>query len=200
MPFLSDNPTARLKMLEWLLHGTGLVILVAAGVAGYCLVHLPLAEKQRVCVAQIAVLDGLLEHSGEIRATHSRFKDSLAKIRDRADALRERIPDRPRETEFLEQMNEAANEEGLNIRDYRRGAVMVKDTHSHLDVHVSCAGSYQQICGFLDSLAGLPRISTVEQATIISDSDAEGYPVELTLRLYYGKQERSKDKRRARND
>ena len=142
MPFLTDNPTTRLKMLGWLLHGAGLVPLLAAGFAVYCLVHLPLVRKEKACVARIAVVDGLLDNSEEIRAAHSRFKNSLAKIRHRADAFRQRIPDRPCKTEFLEQMNEAANEEGFEIRDYRRGAVMVKDTHSQLDVHVQCAGSY----------------------------------------------------------
>ena len=199
MPFLTDNPTTRLKMLGWLLHGAGLVPLLAAGFAVYCLVHLPLVRKEKACVARIAVVDGLLDNSEEIRAAHSRFKNSLAKIRHRADAFRQRIPDRPCETEFLEQMNEAANEEGFEIRDYRRGAVMVKDTHSQLDVHVACTGSYPKICGFLDRLARLPRISTVEKATITSDSAAEAYPVDLTLRLYFGAQERPEDKRKARN-
>lgn len=199
MPFLSDNPTTRLKMLEWILHGAGLVALLAAGFAVYCLAYLPLAEKQRACVAQIAVVNGLLENSAEIRAAHSRFKDSLAEIRQRADALRERIPDKPCETEFLEQMNEAANQEGLDIRDYRRGEVTVEDTHSHLDVYVSCAGSYRQVCGFLDRLAGLPRLSTVEKATITSDSAAKAYPVELTLRLFYGAQKLPVDRRKAPN-
>ena len=200
MPFLSDNPSTRLQTLERLLHAVGLATLLAAGVAAYSLVYLPLAQKQSACVAQIAVVDGLLENSGEIRTAHANFKDSLAKIRDRAEALRERIPDRPCETEFLEQMNEAANQEGLEIRDYVRGEVTVKDTHSHLDVRVSCAGSYTQICRFLDRLARLPRISTIEKATITPDVAQERYPADLTLRLYYGAQDRPEVTREAPND
>lgn len=197
MQFRSDNLTARLKTLGWLLHGAGLVTLLSAGLAVYCRVHLPLAQTWRDCVAQIAVVDGLLENSAEIQVAHSRFKDSLEMIQHRADALRERIPDRPSETEFLEQLNEAANREGLEIRDYRRGEEMVKDTYSQLDVHLTCAGSYRQICGFFHRLAGLPRISTVEKATITSDSTMETYLVNLTLRLYYGAQSRPEDERRA---
>lgn len=199
MPFFADNPTARLKMLGWLLHGAGLVTLLAAGYAVYCLAHLPLAKKSEACADRIAVVDGLLDNSEEIRAAHSRFKDSLAEIRRRADALRQRIPDRPCETEFLEQMNEAANKEGLEIRDYRRGAVTVKDTHSQLEVHVQCVGSYPKTCRFLDRLARLPRISTVEKVTINSDSSVEAYPVDLTLRLYFGVKKKPDDKRKARN-
>jgi len=199
MPFFADSPTTRLKMLGWLLHGAGLAILLAAAFAQYYLVYLPLARKEEACAARIVVVDRLLDDSEEIRVSHSRFKNSLSKVRHRADALRERIPDRPCETEFLEQMNEAANEVGLDVRDYRRGEVVVEDTHSHLDVHVSCAGSYQQICGFFDRLAGLPRMSTVEKATITSESAVGGYPVDLTLRLYYGDQGQPEDKRKARN-
>ena len=64
MPFLSHNPTTRLKMLGWLLHGAGLVTLLAAGFAVYRLVNLPLSEGQRACVAQIAVADKLMEEPG----------------------------------------------------------------------------------------------------------------------------------------
>ncbi len=199
MPHFADNLTARLKMLGWLLHGAGLITLLAAGYAVFCLAHLPLAKKSKACADRISVVDGLLDNSEEIRTAHSRFKDSLAKMRRRTDTLRQRIPDRPCETEFLEQMNEAANKEGLEIRDYRRGAVTVVDTHSQLEVHVQCVGSYPETCRFLDRLAKLPRLSTVEKVTISSDSAVEAYPVDLTLRLYFGVKKKPDNKRKARN-
>jgi Tfp pilus assembly protein PilO len=96
-------------------------------------------------------------------------------------------------------MNEAAQEVGLEIRNYRRGVVLVNDSHSQLEVFVSCAGSYPQICRFFHRLARLPRISTVEKTTITSDSTAEAYPVDLTLRLYYGARQRPEAKRGVRN-
>ena len=199
MQSITDNPSSQLKMLGWLLHGAGLIAILGAGFAAYCLVYLPLVRKENAYVARIAVVDGLLDDGEEIQAEYSRSKDALEEIRNRAYTLRQRIPVRPCETEFLEQMNEAANTEGLEIRDYRRGEVVVKDTHSQLEIHVLCAGSYPEICGFLDRLARMPRISTVEKVTITSDSAAGDYPVDLTLRLYYGAQEPPEDERKARN-
>jgi Tfp pilus assembly protein PilO len=145
----------------------------------------------------MSVIDELLVESGKVRATHASFKDSLVKTRDRTEALRQRIPDRPCETEFLEQMNQAADEEGLEIRDYRRGTVTVEDTHSFLEVRVLGAGSYPEICGFLDRLARLPRISTAEKITITSDATTEVYPVDLTLRLYFGAQKKPAEEGKA---
>jgi Tfp pilus assembly protein PilO len=197
MPSITDNPTTRLTILGWCLHAAGLVVLVAAACAVYYLAYLPLVQEEQRCVARMAEIDKLLNESGKVRAAHAQFKDSVAKIRDRAEALRQRIPDRPCETEFLEQMNQAADEEGLEIRDYRRGAVTVEDAHSFLEVHVLGAGSYPQICRFLDRLAKLPRISTVEKVTITADSTAKTYPVDLTLRLYFGAQERPAEQRKA---
>jgi Tfp pilus assembly protein PilO len=197
MPFETDNPTTRLKLLGWCLHAAGLLILGAAGYAAYCLAYLPLVKQEQNCVARMAEMDGLLRESEKIRGAHARFKGSLTEVRDRASALRQRIPDKPCETEFLEQMNQAANDEGLEIRDYRRGAVTVEDAHSLLEVHVVGAGSYAEICRFLDRLARLPRISTVKKITVTSDSAAEAYPFDLTLRLYFGAQQSSEDKGKA---
>jgi Tfp pilus assembly protein PilO len=186
MAFDTDISTARLKMLGWCLHAAGLVVLGAAGFAVYSLAYLPLAKEEQNCVARMSVIDKLLVESAKVRAAHATFKDSLEKIQDRTEALRQRIPDRPCETEFLEQMNQAADEEGLEIRDYRRGTVTVEDAHSFLEVRVLGTGTYREICGFLDRLARLPRISTVEKVTINSDATTEAYPVDLTLRLYFG--------------
>lgn len=197
MTFNTDNTTTRLNMLGWLLHAGGLAVLGAAGFAVYCLIYVPLAKEEQGCVARMSDIDELLSKSGEIRAAHASFKDSLTKTRDRAEALRQRIPDRPCETDFLEQMNQAADEEGLEIRDYRRGTVTVEDAHSFLEVRVLGAGSYPEICGFLDRLAKLPRISTVEKVTVTSGSTAEAYPVDLTLRLYFGAQKRPAEEGKA---
>ena len=199
MPFLTNDPTARLKMLGWLLHGAGLLTLLAGSLAAYRLVYLPLAKKEKACVARIAVLDRLLKNSREIRPEHSRLTQSLAKIRRRADTLRQRIPDRPYEAEFLEQMTQAASDAGLEIRVYRRGAVTVKNSHSQLEIYVSCAGSYPKICGFLDRLARLRRTFTIEKMSVTADPAVETYPVDLTLVLYFGAQQDSKEKREQRN-
>jgi Tfp pilus assembly protein PilO len=189
MAFGTDNSTTRLNMLGWSMHAAGLLFVGAAGCALYSLAYLPLVKQEQSCVARMADIDKLLVDAEKVRTAHASFKHSLVKIQDRTEALRQRIPDRPRETDFLEQMNQAADEEGLEIRDYRRGTVTVEDSHSFLEVRVLGAGTYPQICGFLDRLAHLPRISTVEKVTITSDSTAEAYPVDLTLRLYFGAQQ-----------
>ena len=195
-----DDPTTRkLKMLGWLLHGAGLFALLAVGLATCYFVYLPLAKKEGACVARITVVDRLLDNSREIRAAHSRIEESLATIQRRIDTLRQRIPETLRESEFLEEMNRVATDEHLEIRDFNRGAVTVKDTHSEVEVRIQCVGTYPEICRFLDRLASLRRISSIEKLTIASDSAVEAYPVDLTLRLYYGLQERPAGKRKALN-
>jgi Tfp pilus assembly protein PilO len=188
MPFLIDNPTTRLKLLGWFLHGAGLLTLLGEGLGAYWMAYLPLANEERACVARIAVLDRLLRNSERIRSEHSRLKESLEKIQQRAGALRQRIPDEPCEAEFLEQMAQATDEVGLEIRDYRCGAVSVKDSHSQLKVHVACAGTYPEICGFLDGLTKMRRTLTVEKMSVTADRAVETYPLDLTFVLYFGAQ------------
>jgi len=101
--------------------------------------------------------------------------------------MRQRIPEHPREAEFLKQVTQAADDEGLKIHNYARGNLDQKPTHAEFTVQLSCEGNYKSIVGFLDRLAKLSRVATVQRLTL-SAGNVETYPFDLTLLLYYGAQ------------
>ncbi len=51
---------------------------------------------------------------------------------------------------------------------------------------VRIEANYYGICGFLDSLARLPRVTTIEKLVLDAETTNERYPVDMTIVLYYG--------------
>src|SRR4051794_16306189 len=106
-----------LKLLGLGLHGLGVLGLVVGSWVLAKGVYEPLEERREDCLVQSARLDALLADSGQIRAEHTRLNAALKQLQDQRDSLQRRVPDDPREAEFLEQVTEVARDAGLHIHD-----------------------------------------------------------------------------------
>jgi len=175
-----------MRKLGLLLHGVGLLPVLLGCVATYFGVFVGFAEQKRGYAEKIERLEGLMRTAKSVRDEHSKLKASMAEVEERAATVRQRIPEQPREAEFLRNVTQIASAEGLNIRDYQRGAVTPQDDHQRLEVRLSCEGEYPSICGFLDQLAGLPRISTINKMEVSANHETGVYPFDLTVVLYFG--------------
>lgn len=182
----SNNRENSLRTLGWMFHAGGALSLVV-GILSYHFVASALIKKRHEESRQrISELDVKLARGDQIRNDHRAFTTSLTQIEDRADSMRQRIPDLPHETEFLRQVSEAAQLEGLTVLDYQRVSTTTKETHSQLEVRLNCEGDYASICGFLDRMTKLERVATVERMLVTSTPGSEVYPLDLTLVLYFG--------------
>ncbi len=181
--------TDREHELRWLgmgCHAAGILVLVsAAGIYHATLRSFAISQEQ-VNQSEIIELETQRERASGIRSEHEQLTRSLADIEERAERIRQRIPDEPSEAEFLRQITNAANSEGLEIRDYNVGLVSGSITHSQVDVRLACQGNYAAVCGFLEYLAKLPRITTVQRLQVMSNLTDDSYPVEISLWLYFG--------------
>ena len=183
---LVTSRSQELNVLGWLCHGAGVLSLGVVGFAAHCFVLRPLAEQERRATASIELLQVKLQDADEIRAEHTRLSRSLEEIKRRAEEVRERIPDQPREAEFLTQMSNLSADHGVTIMSFRRGTAASNDNHSRLTMLVRIEANYYGICGFLDSLARLPRVTTIEKLVLDAETTNERYPVDMTIVLYYG--------------
>lgn len=184
---MNDDPSElESRRLGHLLHLVGLAVLLMLLGVYYGTFCRHLHQE-----AELADLEATrLENQVFSRSVVHREYEQRVKERDelmrRAASIRERIPDSPEEAEFLRQVTEAADREGLTIRDYKVGMASATPTHSCLDVRLQCQGNYHSICGLLDHLARLPRIASVQRLRVLAPTDADDYPLEIGLWLYFG--------------
>jgi Tfp pilus assembly protein PilO len=184
---LSGNREKNLRMTGWLIHLAGFLGIAAAVALYQVVVSALIAREQQAIAAESPDKEQFLSQAEEIREEHKRLSVKLEQLETNAVAMRYRIPEYPREAEFLKQVTQAADEEGLKIHKYERGSLERKPTHSQFHVKLSCEGDYRAIVGFLDRLAKLPRVATVESMNLTAGT-AETYPFELSLLLYYDAQ------------
>jgi Tfp pilus assembly protein PilO len=182
------NPDQKLKALGWWLHGLGLLIALAIGLLAKSFVLAPIDDRTAAHLRRADRLQDRLRDADRIRAEHARLVEDLAVARRQSEELKKRIPDEPREADFLAQVTHLADEVGLRIRDYRPGTVSEKTSYSVLQVELIGEGDYVSICGFLRRLPGLARHSIVRRLEVASDSKQEGYVLAMSLQLCFAVQ------------
>ncbi|OHB66539.1 MAG: hypothetical protein A2V70_05295 [Planctomycetes bacterium RBG_13_63_9] len=181
-----DDVDHKLKIMGIWLHGLGMIVVLALVLSGVCFVHGPIERQIADDAARADALQRLLRGEAGVRAEHTRLSKELAAARKEAVELNSRIPDEPREADFLAQVSRLADDVGLQIQDYRPGTIASNHSYSTMQVDLICEGDYASICSFVDRLAELPRFSTVVQLQIEPGDAEEQYATKLTLKLYFG--------------
>ncbi|NQT17616.1 MAG: type 4a pilus biogenesis protein PilO [Planctomycetes bacterium] len=178
------DPNRRLRLLSWLLNGLGALAAVAIVVTVQFLVFRPLDARLAAFTRRTQQLERLLSMEEKSREEHARLRKELTAAREQATLVKDRIPDEPREAEFMAQVSELAGESDVTIQDYRPGTVIPKGAYSTMRVDLVCEGNHEGICGIVDGLRELPRHSTVDRLEIDSQEAKEKYALGMRLGLY----------------
>lgn len=186
---MPSEPGRKLRLLGWATHAGGATVALAAACVLQLAAYGPLERRRASCQERSAELDRHLEEADQVRAEHGQLSQALAEMEEQARLCRQRIPEEPREAEFLAQIARAAREVGLQIRDYRPGPPITQGTHTEMEVLLSCEGTHASICGFLEQLPKLPRLSSLVKLEISSPPAGNRYPVNMTLVIYFGAKE-----------
>jgi Tfp pilus assembly protein PilO len=186
MSRLDDSTETRWSRYGSCLHAGGLAVAAAL----FAVVYVPaigaLRFEQTRITDEIATARRLVDSGEKLRQEHRELTRQQADAQSRAEQLLARIPDAPRETEFLAHLARLARTAPLSIRDFRPVATQAHDRFSEVQVELSAQGSYQGICRFLAGLETLPRLCDVTRLNINSERSADGtYPLELTLAIYF---------------
>jgi len=175
----------KLKVLGWWLHALGALSVVLIALFAKFTVFRPIDDRASACVSRSDELQMLLKDGDRVRAEHARLTADLAVAREQATTLQARIPDEPREADFLAQVSKLAGEVGLKVKDYRPRAITSGKSYSVVQVDLICRGSHASICGFLDELPRLPRHSTVTFLQIDASQGQPEYSATLSVALYF---------------
>ncbi len=171
--------------MGWLLHGLGIVMTCGAALLAEFVLFRPIDGRADACLRRTDELRTLLKEEARIRREHARLSRPLAEARQRAATLQRRIPDEPQEAVFLAQVSHLAGEVGLQIRDYRPGAITRQPSYCAMRIDLICEGDYAGICKFVGRLVELPRHSVVVRMEIDSTGRGKVYAAELTLEIFF---------------
>ena len=184
---LSTDREQNLKLTGWIIHLAGIALLLGGiAVYEYVVAALIVREQEQIAL-ETAEKERFVARKGIIEEEFNQHTDRLRELKTNAETMRQRIPEQPLEADFLRQISQVADDEGVKIIKYDRGSLQRKPTHSQFDVRLSCEGNYVALCGFLERLAKLSRVATVQTMTLTSDADGI-YPFDLSLLLYYAAQ------------
>jgi Tfp pilus assembly protein PilO len=179
------EPDHKLKLFGWWLHGLGVAVTLFLMLFAEWFVYGPTDRRAAASARRTGELQALLRDEDPIRAEHARLTDELAAAREESAGLQKRIPNEPREGDFLAQVSQLAGDVGLNVRDYRPGAITAKPDYSHMQVELVCEGDYASICRFLAGLSELPRHSTVIRLQLDGDGSQPLCVANVSLRVYF---------------
>ena len=153
---------------------------------GYATLEGPLATWRTDLARRADLVRGKLADSGDIRRDHREKEQLLQELLARVDDVNRRIPDEPREGEFLADLSRLAQRHGFAIEDFRRGATQSTDTHSVVSVTVTGRAPHAALCSLIEQVARMPRLVELRSLEVEQDDRDAGYPVEMTYALYYG--------------
>lgn len=183
---MTSKPDHRLVQLDRSLHAVGAVIACAILVGGLVLVRRSLAAERTSIDARIAEARQILDKEDALHTEHSHLEHRLSDLERRTGELLARIPETPREAEFLAQLSGLAGESQLAIRSYRPDSPVESERYQRLDIELVAEGTFTSLCRFLEGLESLPRLSRLTHLEVESASAEDGtYPVTMTLRIFF---------------
>lgn len=182
--FLPQN--RRILRLAVALAAGALWAVMVVGFLG--LVQRPLQSRQAWQRQRIEQLEARLEDLADVYTAHEELTQTLGELQSQIATVKKRVPPDALEAKFLSEATAIAEDELLDIHNFRRVVITDFENYSEAHVEISGAGNYAGICRFLDRVNRLERLSTVRKMSIESDRDTEAYPFGVVFALQFGMQ------------
>jgi type IV pilus assembly protein PilO len=169
-----------------LLHYAGLAIVLVVGAVAYHLFYTPVEARILEAEMKIDELQVAGANTSAIRAEHGRLSGQLREINARFAALTQRVPLNAETSSFLKHVSEIAREAQLEISSFQPAQSENTNGYTTMEVMLDGRGSYASICSFFERLSKLQRLSKVKDLTVSVDPQADKYPMQVTILIYFG--------------
>lgn len=181
---MSDSILKRYALLSSVFHLVGLS--VAVGICWLAVVFLlrPIEVERKKSIAEAEGVEEILQDEQSVTLRNQSLKRSLQEVDTRITRLLERIPNVPKEADYLGQVTALAKDVGLEIVDYRPASIQEHDEYHEMTVSLLSEGSYTGLCHFLNQISALPRLSRINEL-IITPRGKGTYSVETKLTIFF---------------
>ncbi len=174
------------------LHLCGLGVAATVMYATWIFAIEPIRHQQSGLQQRIHYQQRILNDEVAIRSLHARLELQVAHSQATFERVLARIPETPRESEFLAQITHLARTCRLKIQRYHPREPVNEGTHTALEVQLDASADFEGICTFLDGLRTLDRLCRVTRLRVQAvETEAQQLPIEMTLRIYYAPLEKA---------
>ena len=160
---------------DWPLAGkVVLAILVIAAVLGagyYVFTSDQLAELERVTNEEQQLRQDFIEKQ-RVAANLESFRAQLKQMEADLQVMLGQLPTGTEMPELLENVSNTGKKNGLEFELFKPEAEQPKDFYSAKPITIKARGSYHQFGAFVSGVAALPRIVTLENATLVRAAPA----------------------------
>jgi len=168
------------------LHVVAAVIAVAVASLACATLNQPLKTWRRDLDRRAELVREKLTQGPTLRLEHAKQTQELEELHARVEEVTRRIPDQPREGEFLADLTRLAEEQSVAIEDFQRGAAIETAGYSAVTVSVRLRGGYRGVCQLVEEISKLPRLAELTEMVIRRETDTNDRSVSVTYALYYG--------------
>lgn len=174
----------RLPLGVW--HAGAIACALTLSTLAYATLNRPLTAWREDVDRRADLVRAKLAGGPALRRRHAEKQRELRGLVDRVDVVNKRIPDDPREGEFLADITRLAAQNDIDIEDFRRAKNQSTATHSTVTVELKATGAHRGLCGLIDGVAALPRLAEMTRLDVRRASDGDRHAIEMTYALYYG--------------
>lgn len=174
------------EFVGWSLHAAGLLVIALVLATFYQLSYAPMVVQSEKHDKRAEQLEQLLTTSEKVRLKHQTLRQELDDLEHETAAMRERLPHDLQKNQFESSLRIAARTAKFQLEETNWNAPESTPTHSHTEVMVNGFGSFASICGFLDNVNQLARITKISSMELATDQESESYPLQVTFVLVYG--------------
>jgi len=118
-------------------------------------------------------------------ANLDRFKDQMEEMEETFGALVKQLPSDTEVPGLLEDITNTAVGAGLALQEIELQSEQQRDFYIELPINIEVSGSYHELASFVSSVAGLPRIVTLHDFTIVPTSEeSDRLQMQVEARTY----------------
>jgi Tfp pilus assembly protein PilO len=129
----------------------------------------------------------LLEQERSLYDSSVKLEQDILVLEKTIRAIREKLPDDPDETHFLEELSQLATAAGFSIAYFRPGVVSQRKNYQEITLQLRGAGTYASVARWLHSLRDIPRILRISDLNISAPSQPGGScSVDIRIDLLFG--------------
>jgi len=178
----------RLELAGWLAHAVGLTIGVVIVALAYVFLMRPIELECGAISEDVDAINQLIGRSEEIQGEHALVQKRFSETQQELEDLLVRIPDSPKDAEFLAEISRLAQREGMEILSFEPFTPTTQDKHHEMQINLTTQASYASICHVLSELGRSDRLCRVDRMSIESDAVSPLYTIKLSITIFFAPQ------------
>ncbi|QDU81886.1 Pilus assembly protein, PilO [Polystyrenella longa] len=184
----------QLKLIDMGIHIACMAVVLISLIAGYRFGYDQLKAREVSLDAQRLELLALMNSEDEVASAHRLAQEELSIQQQKLVDLLKRMPEQPKEVDFLAQITGLARKSGVKIQDYQPQQISSGEEYRELQIKLNAHGGYTGICYFLDEMHSLQRLNRVSQLFVEPigatskkqlEEEVPQYKASLQLHIYF---------------